>query len=219
MSPLCPWPHCVLSYDGSLAGFLSCVAECFRLRAYPCCFQVPHRPPEVRWPPHAVATDRELARRVYARLATAPALRTLVTRGMLTSLPQRERLLFDLIWLWARGGAPLEDGRAEVVRRAIRVLDAELAAVASELRLRDVGGLLVGQIAPRDRLLPLLGPQLCVVRPERGLLVHDRTHREALCCLGGRWWLRAAERLDPTRPEEVAALWRRGRPGTDARPA
>lgn len=213
----CPWPHCVLRYDGSFAGFLTCVAESFRLRVYPCCFQVPHQPPEDRWPLYPVATDRDLARRVYAWLAAAPALRELVTRGMLTSLPQRERLLFDLIWLWVRGEAPLEDGRAEVVRRAVRVLDAELAAVTAGLRLRDVGGLLVGQIAPRDRLLPLLGPQLSAARPERGILLHDRTHRELLCCDGGRWRLRAADRLDPARPEEVAALWRRGRPEEGAR--
>lgn len=217
MYPLCPWPHCVLRYDGSFAGFLTCVAESFRLRAYPCFFLVPHQPPEDRWPLYPVATDRDLARRVYARLAAAPALRALVTRGMLTSLPQRERLLFDLIWLWVRGGAPLEDGRAEVVRRAIRVLEAEREAVAAALCLRDVSGLLVGQIAPRDRLLPLLGPQLSAARPERGILVHDRTHRELLCCAGGRWRLRAADRLDPTRPEEVAALWRRGRPEAGAR--
>ena len=93
------WPQCARRYDGTVAGFLTCVGESFRQKTYPFYFLPPGAEQITLYPLQEIPSDPALARAVYRALETAvsPAFRRMMTYGFLTCLPQRERSLFDLI--------------------------------------------------------------------------------------------------------------------------
>ena len=84
-------------YDGTFAGFLTCVYESY----------VNHEPPAAfllsgdsltLWEEREVDADEGKAKRVYARLKRVPpAFQKLIARGFLTCLPNRELDLYTLI--------------------------------------------------------------------------------------------------------------------------
>ena len=62
------WPPCAMLYDGSFAGFLTCVGESFRQKVYPFYFLSPGRspctpfwklPPTRPWPSRSTAAWRK----------------------------------------------------------------------------------------------------------------------------------------------------------------
>ncbi len=207
------WPQCTMIYDGSFSGFLSCVAESFRTKEYPFYFLPPGREQVSLYPLREVHTDPDLARSVYQALETkvSPAFRRIVTYSFLTSLPQKERHIFDVIYLGFLQALPQDrtDERLLLLTRAIRRLTREAQQWQEALRFSDCGGVLVGQIAPENRVLPLLRLHFCPRIP--AFLIHDKTHREALLCADRRWALRPVDHLDLTRPDQTACrtLWQR----------
>ena len=211
------WPQCAMVYDGTFAGFLTCVGESFRTKAYPFYFLPPGSDQISIYPLHQVATDPELARRVYAGLArqVSETFRRMITYSFLTCLPQKERHIFDVIYLGFHRALPqdLTDERVLILTRAIRHLDHEAEQYKGFLRFSDYGGVLVGQISPKNRVLPLLRPHFCQRYPQDAFLIHDKTHREALFWALGKWKLRPVESLHLETPDqaelECRALWRR----------
>ena len=135
--------------------------------------------------------------------------------GFLTCLPQRERSLFDLIYLAFHHALPQDptDDRILLLTRAIGHLVREAEHYRGFVRFADYGGVLVGQIAPKNRVLPLLRPHFCQRLPEEAFLLHDETHREGLFYSGGKWKIRPEDRLDLDRPSQAEAqcqaLWRK----------
>ena len=73
--------------------------------------------------------------------------------------------------------------------------------------------MLVGEIAPKNRVLPLLRPHFCARYPEESFVLYDRTHREALFYRPRRWAivpLEAFRAAAPGREErDFRRLWRR----------
>ena len=73
--------------------------------------------------------------------------------------------------------------------------------------------MLVGEIAPKNRVLPLLRPHFCARYPEESFVLYDRTHREALFYRPRRWAivpLEAFHAAAPGREErDFRRLWRR----------
>ena len=156
------WPQCALRYDGTFAGFLTCVGESFRQKTYPFYFLPPGAEQITLYPLQEIPSDPALARAVYRALETAvsPAFRRMMTYGFLTCLPQRERSLFDLIYLAFHHALPQDptDDRILLLTRAIGHLVREAEHYRGFVRFADYGGVLVGQIAPKNRVLPLLRP-------------------------------------------------------------
>lgn len=211
------WPQCALRYDGTFAGFLTCVGESFRQKTYPFYFLPPGAEQITLYPLQEIPSDPALARAVYRALDTAvsPAFRRMMTYGFLTCLPQRERSLFDLIYLAFHHALPQDptDDRILLLTRAIDHLVREAEHYRGFVRFADYGGVLVGQIAPKNRVLPLLRPHFCQRLPEEAFLLHDETHREGLFYAGGKWKIRPVDRLDLDRPSQAEAqcqaLWRK----------
>lgn len=211
------WPQRVLRYDGSFAGFLTCVGESFRQKIYPFYFLPPRGEQTSLYPLQEISTDPALAQGVYRALAeeVSPGFRRLITYGFLTDLPLRERNLFDLIYLAFHRALPQDptDDRILVLTRAIRRLVNEAEHWKGFVRFADYGGVLVGQIDPKARVLPLLRLHFCRRLPEEAFLLHDRTHREALFWAKGTWRIRPVDRLDLDRPTQAEAqcqqLWQR----------
>ena len=211
------WPPCAMLYDGSFAGFLTCVGESFRQKVYPFYFLSPGVEQISLYPILETPTDQALAKSVYRSLeeTVSSTFRRLITYSFLTCLPQRERTMFDLIYLAFHQALPqdLTDDRVLLLTRAIQHLTHEAHQLKGFVRFTDYGGVLVGQIAPKNRVLPLLRPHFCQRLPEEAFLLHDKTHREGLFYADRKWKIRPVDHLDLDRPDQAElqcqALWRR----------
>ena len=213
------WPQVSYQYDGSFAGFLSCVFESYVHKEVPVCFSTPADPRLSLWPERAVETDRAHAQRVWRSLArriSADAQR-LVYRSFLTCLEERELHLWRFIALgYERGGGvmrELTDPRLAVLRKADQHLCGEAQLLRGFVRFSDQGGVLVAEIEPKNRVLPLLRPHFCARCSGEAFVIHDRTHHEALFSRPGRWDIVPVEGFQagvPDRRElDYRQLWRR----------
>ena len=62
------WPKFAYEYDGSFAGFLTCVFTAYANKEEPACFLTGGDGRVTLWPQRAVDTDQQKARRVYRSL-------------------------------------------------------------------------------------------------------------------------------------------------------
>ena len=76
-------------------------------------------------------------------------------------------------------------------------------------RFSEIDGVLVGEIEPKNRVLPLLRPHFCARYPGENFVLHDRTHREVLLHRPGRWAIVPAEDFRPGAPGEAERQYRR----------
>ena len=212
MEPVC------YRYDGTFAGFLTCVFESRIHGEPPMAFCLWEDDPTL-FAERTVTTHREHARRVYAALKkrVSPDFQTLIARGFLTCLPDRELDLYTLIDRGLREGdrvrQDLSDPVVARVTLALRKMWTEEDHLKGFVRFSEVGGVLAGEIEPKNRVLPLLGPHFANRFPGEKIILYDRTHREALFCQGFRWTIQPVEdfALGPAGGEERAweDLWRR----------
>ena len=204
-------------YDGSFAGFLTCVWDALENNIEPAVFLRPDGEAtlwEVREPP----TDREKAKRLYTALnkRVSPAFQKLVARGFLTCLPDKEQDLFTLIRRGLREGdrvrLDLSDPVMARVNLALTKMWTEWDHLKGFVRFSDLHGVLVGEIEPKNRVLPLLASHFAQRYPGERLVLYDRTHHEVFLSDRGRWKLLPAEdfRMGPAGAEEKAfrAMWR-----------
>ena len=139
-----------------------------------------------------------------------------MVRGFLSCLPDKELWLWRLLRLgYARGPGftrDLTDPTVDKVFRAVRRLNEEAHKYTGFVRFSDLNGVLVGEIEPKNRVLPLLRPHFCGRYPQEQFVLHDRTHHEALFHQTGRWAILPVEdfRLSPAGAEELAyrRMWR-----------
>ena len=165
------WPRFSYSYDGSFAGFLTCVFTAYANKEEPACFLGLEEDQAALWPQRTVDTDQQKARRVYRSLdkKLGSQGKRLVTYGFLTCLPQRELCLWDFLKLgYERGPAvvrDLTDPRVAVLGKAVQHLTREAHLLKGFTRFSDQGGALAGEIAPKNRVLPLLRPHFAARYP------------------------------------------------------
>lgn len=205
-------------YDGTFAGFLTCVWDALERGTEPVEFLLPGGAPAL-WEVLETATDQRKAKRLYAALArrVSPAFRTLIARGFLTCLPQKELDLLTLIRRGLREGdrvrLDLSDPVMARVNLALTKMWTEWDHLKGFVRFSDLDGALVGEIEPKNRVLPLLAPHFAARYSGERLALYDRTHHEVFLSDRGRWRLLPAEdfRMGPAGAEERAfrAMWRK----------
>lgn len=177
-------------YDGSLDGFLTCVYESYVRHEEPVAF-VQYEDGMTLWEEREVVTDLAHSKRVWEGLGkkTSPLFRAMIARGFLTCLPERELVLYTLIRRgFAEGdrvGRDLTDPMVADLTLALRKMSTEEDHLKGFARFSDLDGTLVGEIEPKNRVLPLLGPHFAARFPNEKLVLYDRTHSEALFCQGG----------------------------------
>ena len=205
-------------YDGTFAGFLTCVWDALESRTEPVEFLLPDGGASL-WETRELAADTQKARRLYAALAkrVSPTFQALVARGFLTCLPQKELDLLDLIRRGLREGdrvrLDLTDPVMARVNLALTKMWTEWDHLKGFVRFSDLHGALVGEIEPKNRVLPLLAPHFAARYPGERLVLYDRTHHEVFLSDRGRWKILPAEdfRMGPAGTEERAfrAMWRK----------
>ena len=212
------WPRFAYEYDGSFAGFLTCVFEAYAHKEEPACFLTHGDGRMTLWPERAVDTDEQKARRVYRSLERSMGAqgKRLVTYGFLTCLEERELILWDFLRLgYERGPSVVRDltnPRVAALGKAVGHLTNEAHLLKGFTRFSDQDGVLAGEIQPQNRVLPLLRPHFAARYPGESLVLYDRTHREALFCQKGKWAIVPLDRfhLAPPGARELdwRALWR-----------
>lgn len=209
------WTQVAYEYDGSFAGFLSCVFEAYVHREAPACFLGPEEGQGALWPTRTVPASRPHAERVYRSLKEKLGRQgqALVERGFLTCLPQRELALWELIRLgYERGSSVLQDltdPRVDRVIKAVGHLNGEAHLLKGFLRFSELDGVLVGEIEPKNRVLPLLRAHFCGRYSGACFVIYDRIHREALFYRPGQWSIVPVEDFRPGVPGETERSYRR----------
>lgn len=204
-------------YDGSFAGFLTCVWDGLENKTQPAAFLL-WDDGATLWEEREIITDEDKARRLYAALAkrTSPRFRHFITWGFLTCLPERELALFTLIQRGMREGKraamDLSDPVMAKVMLAYQKLSTEQDHLKGFVRFSQLDGALVGEIEPKNRVLPILAPHFAARYSGEKLALYDRTHREAFFAVNGRWKIIPVEefRMGPAGVEEKAFrdMWR-----------
>ena len=205
-------------YDGTFAGFLTCAWDALESGTEPTAFLLPDDGPSL-FPEREPPTDEAKARRLYAALArrASPEFQALIARGFLTCLPQKELDLLTLIRRGLREGdrvrRDLSDPVVARVNLALTKMWTEWDHLKGFVRFSELDGALVGEIEPRNRVLPLLAPHFSERYSGERLVLYDRTHHEVFLSDRGRWKLLPAEdfRMGPAGAEERAfrAMWRK----------
>lgn len=213
------WTQVAYSYDGTFAGFLTCVDESFRYFEEPMAFSAPEEERVSLYPERPVETDRGRAKAVYRALRdkVSKEAQRLVSYAFLTCMPDRECAIWQFIRL-ARDVGPgvtywLSDERVNRLNRAVGHLCNEAHLLKGFTRFCDCRGLLWGEISPKNRVLPLLRPHFCDRFNNESFLIYDRTHREALVYQKGRWVIRPVDHIqfpgNDAREEDYQRLWQR----------
>ncbi len=208
----------VYRYDGTFAGFLTCAWDALESGMEPSAFLLPEDGATL-WDERSVAANAGRARRLYAALSTrvSPAFQKLIARGFLTCLPEKELALLSLICRGLREGdkvrLDLSDPVMARVNLALTKMWTEWDHLKGFVRFSDLDGVLVGEIEPKNRVLPLLAPHFAARYSGERLALYDRTHHEIFLSDRGRWKLLPAEefRMGPAGVEERAyrAMWRK----------
>lgn len=212
------WTQVTYEYDGSFAGFLSCVFESYVNREEGVCF-LTDEDVVTLWPTRRVETNETHARRVYRSIPQkiSPAAADLIRRAFLTCLPEREVHMFRFLQLgYERGGAvmrDLADDRVAILNKAVGHLNREAHLLTGFVRFSEHQGVLLAEIEPKNRVLPLLRGHFTARYGGERFLIYDRTHHEALVSQPG---FRAIVPMDDFTPApageeelEYRRLWRR----------
>ena len=212
------WIEVSYRYDGTFAGFLTCVYEAYVNREAPADFRPEGCPLCSLYPERAVVTHQGHARRVFRsfREKFGGPGQNMVARGFLTCMEDKELWLWRFLQLGYDQGPSvtknLADPTVDRVRRAVQHLNSEAHLLTGFVRFSDAGGVLAGEITPKNRVLPLLRPHFCGRLSAERFVLYDRTHREALFSQPGRWAILPVDdfHLGPPSGEERAfrEMWR-----------
>lgn len=177
---------CTYYYDGTFDGLLCCVFESYEKKEIPLSILVADtaRPP--LFGGKLIASDHIRAGRVLSSIPVklgTPALH-FIRRAFLTCLEEKELYILQFLRLgYTHGPSVLNMLTHPVVNtlnKAVRHLDRESHLFKGFLRFSIVNNLLVGELKPKNFVLPLLAQHFCERYPEERFLIHDQTHGMAL---------------------------------------
>lgn len=203
----------VYCYDGSFEGFLSCVFASYANKEVPaaiCCGEdcIP-----TLFATRSIPTDQEHAGRVYRKVVKcSPRAAELLRKGFLTCLPEKEIHLYRLVKKLLRDGPGFLGNRSDPVlypvAKAVRHLEGEAHLLKGFTRFSDLGGVLGGEIEPKNRVLPVLRGHFCARYLNERFFLYDRTHHEALFYAAGKAVIRPLADFQMAPPDETEAAYR-----------
>ena len=165
-----------------------------------------------------VETNRGHAARVLRKVSScASEAGTLLWHGFLSCLPEKEIILYHFVEKLLRDGPGfLRDRSDEILfplAKAVQHLRGEAHLLKGFTRFSELGGVLAGEIEPKNRVLPLLKGHFCARYHNERFFLYDRTNQEALFYADGKAVIRTLEHFQMAPPDEVEAryrtLWKR----------
>lgn len=208
----------IYHYDGSFEGFLSCVFDSYAHKEIPAGFCSGEDGVFSLFDSRTVPTDPDHAARVLQKVAAlSPEAAVLLRRGFLTCLAEKELRLFQVVAKLLREGPGFLRNRSDEtlypVIRAVQHLNGEVHLLKGFVRFSDLGGVLGGEIEPKNRVLPVLGGHFSARFHNERFFLYDRTHKEALFHVPGQSVIRPLADFQMAPPDEAEAryrlLWKR----------
>lgn len=205
-------------YDGVFDGFLCCIFESYAKKEVPTAVYRSGDAVPALFDTRYIDTDAAHAKRVYRKVyALSPDAARLLRRGFLTCMPEKELRLYALVAKLLRQGPGflqnLSDETVYPVLKGIRFLNDECEKLRGFVRFSDLGGVLAGEIEPKNWVLPVLAGHFCARNRGRPFFLYDRTHREALLYDGTKPAIVPLDRFEMACPDEAEAryrlLWKR----------
>ena len=205
-------------YDGSFAGFLTCVWEAFRQKKEPLSI-LPESAPASLFPEQWIDTDQEKARKVYTALRKqiSSEAQQQVSLGFLSCCPEKELLLLRFIRMGMSQGSTvlqfLADPTVHALLKATKHLQNEAHLLTGFIRFSDYGNILVSIIEPKNHVLPVLAPHFSDRFSGERFLIWDKTHQEALLYTPFHYQIVPIEVFTPPTPDKAEifyrSLWKR----------
>ena len=208
----------IYHYDGSFEGFLSCVFDSYAHKEIPAGFCSGEDGVFSLFNSRTVLTDPDHAARVLQKVAAlSPEAAVLLRRGFLTCLSEKELHLFQVVAKLLREGPGFLRNRSDEtlypVLRAVQHLNGEVHLLKGFVRFSDLGGVLGGEIEPKNRVLPVLGGHFSARFHNERFFLYDRTHKEALFHVPGQSVIRPLADFQMAPPDKTEAryrlLWKR----------
>ncbi len=168
-------------YDGSFDGLLCCVFESYDKKEIPIDILLDSSAPQL-FAGRSIPTDLHKSGRVLASIPKkiGPAALNFVRHAFLTCLPRKELYILLFLRLGYRHGPAvmnmLTDGVVNTLFKAVNHLNRESHLLKGFLRFSVYSGVLVGEVAPKNFVLPLLTQHFCERYPEERFLIVDKTH-------------------------------------------
>ena len=208
----------VYYYDGSFEGFLCCVFDSYANKEVLTAIYRDEDLVPTLFASRTILTDRDHANRVYRKIVKySPCTANLLQKCYLTCLPDKELCMYRLVVKLLKEGPGFlqnfSDETLHPVITAVRHLNGEAHLLKGFTRFSDLGGVLGGEIEPKNRVLPLLRSHFCARYQGEKFFLYDRTHREALFYAGGKAVIYPLEHFEMAPPDEAEAhyrlLWKR----------
>ncbi|CQR75136.1 hypothetical protein SOV_36410 [Sporomusa ovata DSM 2662] len=172
----------IYCYDGSFDGLLCCVFESYENKEIPIDILLPEASQAILFATKNIPTDTQKAKRVLDSIPQKLGTTALnfVQHAFLTCLLQKELYILLFLRLGFRHGRSvmnmLTDDVVNTLYKAVRHLEQESHLLKGFLRFSIINNVLVGEIAPKNFVLPLLVQHFCERYPEERFLIHDKTH-------------------------------------------
>ena len=208
----------VYYYDGSFEGFLCCVFESYANKEVLTAIYRDEDLVPTLFASRSIATDRDHANRVLRKIVKcSPYTANLLQKCYLTCLPDREIHMYRLVVKLLKEGPGFlrnfSDETLHPVVTAVRHLNGEAHQLKGFTRFSEFGGVLGGEIEPKNRVLPLLRSHFCARYQGETFFLYDRTHKEALLYANGKAVIQPLEHFEMAPPDEAEAryrlLWKR----------
>ena len=212
-------PTVIYYYDGTYAGFLSCVFESFSEKEIPAgIFAADTADQTCLCGATYIETDRQRAERVRVSIPKKMGLEAedLLERAFLTCMPQRELHMLEFMRLGYQVGrrvcSMLTDPTVDRIEKAVKFLGREAHLLLGFVRFSECGDVLIAQIEPKNNVLPVIAPHFISRFSGEDFMIFDRTNKMALIYKDGEPSFLRAEKIElpPESPEEqqCRAMWR-----------
>ena len=201
-------------YDGTLAGFYSCVHESVYAHELPLEILPVERAEHSLLPEKFIVTDPEKSKKVRSSVTTkiSPRARSLLETVFLTCLPEKELHLLRFLLYGYESACDISQRIAEprvaVLLEAENHLLRERHLLLGFVRFSDYDGLLAATITPKNFVLPLLRTHFVGRYPNEDFVIVDKTHSHALLYQNKVCELIAIDRLNLPAPNEKEQRYR-----------
>ena len=176
----------IYHYDGSFDGLLCCVFECYAKNEIPLEILSPEIARTTLFSGKEIITDPHKARRVLVSIPKRMGHDALnfVRNAYLTCLAQKELYILRFLRLGYRHGPSvmemLTDEVVNTLFKAVNHLKKESHLLKGFLRFSVFENVLLGQIEPKNQVLPLLAKHFCQRYQKERFFIYDKTHSMAL---------------------------------------
>lgn len=172
----------IYCYDGTFDGLLCCIFESYEKKEIPVDIILPETAQSTLFTAKAIPTDLTKAKRVLDSIPQnlGSSALTFVQHAFLTCLSQKELYILRFLRLGFRHGPAvmnmLTDKVVNTLFKAVQHLERESHLFKGFVRFSISNNVLVGEIEPKNFVLPLLVQHFCERYPEERFLIFDKCH-------------------------------------------